>query len=147
MVTFAPDGEKLQLEGGFGNLFNLYAPHDYGRDALYIFTPDVMERFIDAAKEFDCEIIGDELYFYSHKKINLAHPKNLSKLFGVIEVVLQKFERQSSRYRDERITGLYAGDGVRPDRMKLKPSIFGRLTIVIFVLLLVLAVSLNLSAS
>ena len=147
LVTFAPEGEKLRLEGEFGDRFNLFAPRDYGRDALYIFTPDLMERFIDAAKEFDCEIIGDELYFYSHKKINLARPKNLGKLFGIIDVVLQKFERQSSRYRDERITDLYAGDGVRPDRMKLRPSLFGSLTIVVFASLLVVAIVLNMYAS
>ena len=97
------DSVKLKLEGQFGDMFDLYVPKGYERDALYVFTPDVMARFIDATPNFDCEIIGDELYFYSSQKIMFLYPQNLTKLIAIFNHVIHKLARQSSKYRDDRI--------------------------------------------
>ena len=129
---------KLKLEGQFGDMFDLYVPKGYERDALYIFTPDVMERFIDATPNFDCEIIGDELYFYSSQKINFLNPANLSKLIAIFNYVMEKFDRQSSKYRDERIevTGQSA-------QMKLRMSPAATVVLTVFGLLVLAAVMLH----
>lgn len=132
------DSVKLKLEGQFGDMFDLYVPKGYERDALYIFTPDVMERFIDATPNFDCEIIGDELYFYSSQKINFLNPTNLSKLIAIFNHVIEKFARQSSKYRDERIevTGQSA-------QMKLRSSPVVTTVLVAFGLLVLAAATLH----
>lgn len=132
------DSVKLKLEGQFGDMFDLYVPKGYERDALYIFTPDVMERFIDATPNFDCEIIGDELYFYSSQKITLLYPQNLSKLIAIFNHVMEKFARQSSKYRDDRIevTGQSA-------TMKLRTSPVATVVLTVFGLLVLAAVMLH----
>ena len=132
------DSVKLKLEGKFGDMFDLYVPKGYERDALYIFTPDVMERFIDATPNFDCEIIGDELYFYSTKKIHFIYPQNLSKLIAIFNHVMQKFARQSSKYRDERleVTG-------RQAQMTMKSSPVANAVLIVFCLLVIASVVLH----
>lgn len=134
------ESAKLKLEGKFGDMFDLYVPKGYERDALYIFTPDVMERFIDATPNFDCEIIGDELYFYSSKKILFIYPQNLTKLIAALNHIIQKFTRQSSRYRDDRaeVTG-------RQTRMKLRTSPIANAVLTVFGLLVLVAAVLQLT--
>ncbi len=41
--------QRLSLEGDFDKYFSLYCPEGYEQDALYLFTPDIMARFIDNA--------------------------------------------------------------------------------------------------
>lgn len=45
--------QVLKLEGDFNTYFTLYAPQAYERDALYVFTPDVMAAMIDHGKQYD----------------------------------------------------------------------------------------------
>lgn len=132
------DSTKLKLEGQFGDMFDLYVPKGYERDALYIFTPDVMERFIDATPNFDCEIIGDELYFYSSKKIMFLYPQNFTKLVAIFNHVMHKFARQSGKYQDERIevTGQSA-------QMKLRSSPVANAVLAAFGLFVIAAVVLH----
>jgi len=58
--------QRLSLEGGFNDYFTLYAPKDYERDALYIFTPDLMAFRI-------MSIMGAKLYnqtdYYADERI------------------------------------------------------------------------------
>lgn len=49
-------GQALSLEGNFDNYFTLYAPKEYERDALYVFTPDVMATVIDLGSAYDMEV-------------------------------------------------------------------------------------------
>ena len=50
--------QRLRLEGEFNDFFTLYCPQGYETDALYLFTPDIMARFIDHAAALDIEIVG-----------------------------------------------------------------------------------------
>lgn len=118
-IDYVPaDSVILKLEGQFGDLYDLYAPKGYERDALYIFTPDVIERFIDATPDFDCEIVGDELYFYSSNKITFIYPQNLQKLVAIMNHVLQKFSRQSGKYEDDRLDSTV----LAPSALKMRAS-------------------------
>src|SRR5690606_23471582 len=61
--------QRLSLEGDFDQYFQLYCPEGYERDALYLFTPDIMARFIDNAAQLDAEIVDDWLFLYSKRKL------------------------------------------------------------------------------
>src|SRR5690606_7535742 len=47
----------LSLEGDFDRYFTLYCPKEYERDALYVFTPDLMALLIDEAAPYDVEVV------------------------------------------------------------------------------------------
>lgn len=97
--------QKLSLEGDFDKHFTLYAPKEYERDALYVFTPDVMQVLIEEGKRFDLEIVDSELYIYSNVKFNLASKQQLSSLVKIIEMVGSELRDQTKRYADERVVG------------------------------------------
>ncbi len=48
--------QRLELEGDFDRHAALYCPDGYERDALYLFTPDVMDVLVDRVRGFDVEI-------------------------------------------------------------------------------------------
>ena len=134
-------GEKLTLEGSFGDHFTLHAPKDYAQDALYIFTPDVMARFMDVVSEFDCEIVNDEMYFYSNKKMSLTKPETLHAIVATVGYVLQKFDRQTVRYRDDRQAE--AGQPGRRDVIAVRRNPLAIVFFIGYLLLLVIGLTLR----
>ncbi|MGF3056491.1 hypothetical protein [Microbacterium sp. YY-01] len=96
-------GQRLSLEGDFNKYFQLYCPEGYERDALYLFTPDIMARFIDHASQLDAEIIDDWLFLYSSRKIVTTDPGHWEWLLGTVDALTEKFA-QWERWRDERLT-------------------------------------------
>ena len=101
-VEFNPD-QKLSLEGDFDSHFTLYAPKEYEQDALYIFTPDLMQLFIDDSLSFDAEIVDNNIYIYSNTQFDLTDQALLQRLFHVIDTVVAKVESKADRYIDERV--------------------------------------------
>jgi hypothetical protein len=96
----------LSLEGDFDKYFTLYCPREYERDALYVFTPDLMVLLIDHAATLDIEIVDDWMFVYSTHPFGLDEPGALEPLFGVIETIGAKTLSQTDRYRDERALDL-----------------------------------------
>lgn len=99
--------QRLRLEGDFDRFFTLYCPRGYERDALYLFTPDIMTRFIDRAAAFDIEIVDDWLFLYSRRPLSTLDPETWEWLFSVtatLDVKLAQWER----WRDTRA----ASDGI-----------------------------------
>ena len=94
--------QRLSLEGDFDKYFTLYCPTGYEQDALYLFTPDIMARFIDNAAELDVEIVDDWLFLYTQRKVTTLDPANWAWLFGTVGALLTKFE-QWARWRDDRL--------------------------------------------
>ena len=94
--------QSLSLEGDFDKHFKLYVPHGYERDALYVFTPDLMGLVIDKTGDFDIEIVDEWIIFYSPKAFNLLDTTTLTRLFGIADILGAKFHRQSDRYADDR---------------------------------------------
>src|SRR5690606_27778890 len=72
------------------------------RDALYLFTPDIMARFIDNAAALDVEIVDDWLFLYAKRDFSTVDPATWSWLFSVVGALLEKFA-QWARWRDERL--------------------------------------------
>lgn len=96
-------GQHLSLEGDFDRYFRLYCPAGYERDALYLFTPDVMARFVDTASPLEVEIIDDWLFLYSPTELSTLDPARWAWLFSVIAALLDKLE-QWGRWRDDRLS-------------------------------------------
>lgn len=94
--------QRLSLEGDFDRFFSLYCPTDYERDALYLFTPDIMARFIDNAAALDVEIVDDWLFLYAKRDLSTLDPATWAWLFSIVAALLDKLA-QWSRWRDERL--------------------------------------------
>jgi hypothetical protein len=94
--------QRLSLEGNFDDYFTLYCPAGYEQDALYLFTPDIMARFIDNAAELDVEIVDDWLFLYTKRKASTLDPATWAWLFGAVGALITKFD-QWARWRDERL--------------------------------------------
>ncbi|QNA94002.1 MULTISPECIES: hypothetical protein [unclassified Microbacterium] len=94
--------QRLSLEGDFDQHFTLYCPAGYERDALYLFTPDIMARFIDNAAQLDVEIVDDWLFLYTQRKVSTLDPATWAWLFGAVGALLTKLD-QWARWRDERL--------------------------------------------
>lgn len=94
-------GQRLSLEGDFDRVFTLYCPEGYERDALYLFTPDVMALFADAAGRLDAEIVDDWLFLYSGRDLSTLDPATWERVHAVL-VTLDGKLCQWARWRDGR---------------------------------------------
>lgn len=94
--------QRLSLEGDFDQYFTLYCPAGYERDALYLFTPDIMARFIDNAAELDVEIVDDWLFLYTKREASTLDAATWAWLFGAVGALITKLD-QWARWRDDRL--------------------------------------------
>ncbi|MFD4959111.1 hypothetical protein [Microbacterium sp. NPDC058389] len=94
--------QRLSLEGDFDRHFALYAPAGYERDALYLFTPDVMARFIDEAAALDVEIVDDRLFLYARADLSTLDPETWEWVFATVSALTAKVA-QWQRWRDDRL--------------------------------------------
>jgi hypothetical protein len=111
--------QRLSLEGDFDKYFTLSCPRGYERDALYLFTPDIMARFIDNAAALDVEIVDDWLFLYARRDFSTLDPATWAWLFSVVGALLDKLA-QWARWRDDHLlaeTGANPGTapGMIPD--------------------------------
>lgn len=95
--------QTIKLEGNFNDYFTLYAPENYGRDAFYIFTPDVMAALIDHGSDFDIEVLDNDLMFYRMQSINLESEDEIKGLLAVLDKVSTELIDQADYYADERV--------------------------------------------
>ncbi|WP_221585183.1 hypothetical protein [Microbacterium sp. G2-8] len=93
--------QRLGLEGGFDRHFTLYCPEGYETDALYLFSPDVMEHLIDRVARYDVEIVDDWLVVYSKRRLGTTEPddwKAMNETLGALATRIESW----GRWRDER---------------------------------------------
>jgi hypothetical protein len=109
-LSFSRD-QVLSLEGDFDRYFTLYCPKEYERDALYVFTPDLMARLVDEAALFDVEIVDDWMFLYSAKTFDLADPQAIARLFRIVDSVGDRTLSRTQRYADSKLAG---ADGALP---------------------------------
>ncbi len=105
--------QRLSLEGDFDRHFTLYCPQGYERDALYLFTPDIMARFIDNAAALDVEIVDDWMFFYGKREFSTLDPATWAWLFAAVAAALDKFA-QWERWRDDRLAAPAAVESALP---------------------------------
>ena len=127
--------QVLHLEGDFDQHFTLYAPKEYERDALYVFTPDLMALLIDETGDFDVEIVDDWMFIYSARPFNLLSPDTYERMRRIVATVGAKTLRQTARYADERV-GDPLVNQVAPQgrRLKRRTSVFATVIVVASVL-------------
>jgi len=94
--------QVLGLEGDFDDHFTLYAPEEYERDALYVFTPDLMALLVDEVAEYDVEIVDRTLYVYGGA-FDLADPATYRWLQRVVATIGDRATRRAGRYHDDRL--------------------------------------------
>jgi hypothetical protein len=111
--------QVLKLEGDFNQYFTLYCPQQYERDALYVFTPDLMALLIDNAAPFDVEIVDDWMFVYASQPFSMTWPGVYDRLFRILETVGAKTLTQTDRYVDERV-GNFAANVVAPPGQRLR---------------------------
>ncbi|MGV8881345.1 MAG: hypothetical protein ACOH19_04255 [Rhodoglobus sp.] len=134
LPTLFRKDQILSLEGDFNKYFTLYCPREYERDALYVFTPDLMALLIDEAAPFDVEIIDDWMFVYSSKTFSTAAPGNYERMFRVIETVGAKTLSQTDHYSDERVASFAANVVAAPGRrLRTRVSVFAIILLVLFV--------------
>ncbi len=100
--------QRLSLEGDFDRYFSLYCPEGYEQDALYLFTPDIMARFIDNAAQLDIEIVDDWMFLYGKRDFSTLDPRTWGCLFSVVGALMDKLS-QWERWRDDRLARPAAG--------------------------------------
>lgn len=130
--------QTLALEGDFNNYFTLFAPKQYERDALYVFTPDVMAAVVDAGQAYDMEVIDDSLMIYSQSHFKLDSEPQWRQLLGIIGKIGTELRDQSKRYADERVGDRTQNIVAEPGR-RLKSGI-GAFTIAIIVIVIIFQV-------
>ncbi|WP_309066000.1 hypothetical protein [Microbacterium sp.] len=111
-TSFSKD-QRLSLEGDFDRYFQLYCPQGYEQDALYLFTPDIMARFIDHAAELDVEIVDDWMFLYMQRPVSTTDPATWAWLFGAVGALMTKFD-QWARWRDDRLREALAAQQAQP---------------------------------
>lgn len=123
----------LSLEGDFNKYFTLYAPKEYERDALYIFTPDLMALLMDQSSQFDAEIIDNNVYFYRKYTIDRTNSNIMYQLLTIVNTVGMKMYRQTDYYADERVADR-AQNTVAQGGRRLKRSVNWFAVIIILII-------------
>lgn len=128
--------QVLSLEGDFDQWFTLYCPKEYERDALYVFTPDLMALLIDNAAPFDVEIVDRWMFVYSGTRLDLGQPAVHQRLLRIVDTVGAKTLTQTDRYQDERVP-TFAANAVAPQGQRLRRgvSIGAIVTVAVFAVL------------
>ncbi|WP_043674859.1 hypothetical protein [Clavibacter michiganensis] len=97
--------QRLELEGDFDRHAALYCPDGYERDALYLFTPDVMAVLVDRVRGFDVEIRGDRLLLRSPADMVTLDPDRWHDVLDATAALMAKVDRWE-RWRDDRLLSL-----------------------------------------
>jgi len=138
--------EKLKLEGNFSEYFELLIPPGYHIDALQILTPDVMHALVEYGKDYDFELIGNELYVYQGSWMAgtpFDSEEKMRQFLMVVEHISEQFGQQVERYSDVRAgnvaSGLVAAEGAK---FKRKSTIVTSTIITFIIVAVILAVQL-----
>lgn len=100
-------GSRYSMGVEFDETFTLLCPPGYERDALYLFTPDVLAAMLDdaGAAQFGAEVIDDHLFF--RFPVNafpaLLFGADVRRAFLLVERTAAELAKQAGGYRDERI--------------------------------------------
>lgn len=112
--------QRLRLEGDFDRTFSLYCPVGYERDALYIFTPDLMALMLDVAGDCEIELIDGWLVAYVGSQWRLWRPDRFAAMLTLADALGARARRRTRRYQDTRaLPGLVDAGG---RRLRLRPT-------------------------
>jgi hypothetical protein len=95
--------QRLPLEGDFDRTFQLFVPIGYERDALYLFTPDLMAHLVDTLPGFDLELV--DRWMFVAAPVKLRGDPDLDAIASAVAIVRERVAKRAARYRDERVAG------------------------------------------
>ncbi len=114
----------------FDEAFTLLCPPGYERDALYLFTPDVMAAMLDDAggAQWGAEVLDDQLFFrFPPSTLQAVVEEDLRRAFLLVERTSVQLMEQARRYADARIgersLDLIADPGRRVRRRRTTPAL------------------------
>lgn len=116
------ESQKLALEGDFNSYFTLYCPNGYERDALYVFTPDVMAKMIDAYGVTDIEFVDDRLLLYAPLDAFYSSGK-IGQVKALAAFLAEKIDRQTRLYVDETVQEPETRDPFREGQLTTSASL------------------------
>jgi hypothetical protein len=133
--------QMMSLEGDFDKHFQLYAPTDYSRDALYVITPDLMALLIDHLPGSYVETFDDTLVVITREPYDFRKPAAWHQLNLLLETVIPKAVRQTRNYRDARsdVHGHITAPGSRLRVGLSRFIIFGIIWIIVLLVVFVFA--------
>jgi len=134
--------QRVSLEGDFDRHFALYAPAGYERDALYLFTPDIMGLLIDESGDLDVEVIGSRLTIYSPHLFDFRDQAVWERLEQLVQLLGAKAIGQAANYSDPRAAG--TDDNVAPAGRRLDQGFLTRSAVKRSLVLIVAIVSVTL---
>ncbi|HEY8588567.1 MAG TPA: hypothetical protein VIL55_03335 [Naasia sp.] len=128
-------GQRLRLEGDFDRTFALHCPSGYERDALYIFTPDLMALLLDVASDCEVELVDGFALLYVGHPWRLWRPRKFAAVHRVAQVLGTKLQRRTAGYRDDRVL-LAEQDGYPPvdaggRRLRSRPTVGSVLSVAV----------------
>jgi hypothetical protein len=129
--------QRLKLEGNFNKYFDVYVPKKYEADALYVFTPDVMQAILDHGRRYDMEVVDDQLFFYTSNKIALDKPEVLREMMAMTAAISHQVVNQTKRYSDARVVGAKSGLAVTSRGRRLRNSVSPAVIVVSIVTLII----------
>ncbi|MFJ4045076.1 hypothetical protein ACIPV2_04945 [Microbacterium sp. NPDC089987] len=97
--------QRISLEGDFDRHFRVYAPNDYGTDALYLLAPDVMVALLDHAVAFNVEMVDDTVVFFAPGSADFTRAETWERFGVLITCAVPVVSRAAARYRDDRVPG------------------------------------------
>ncbi|KQZ10988.1 hypothetical protein ASD23_02335 [Agromyces sp. Root1464] len=131
----APNSVRLGLEGDFDRSFTLYCPKGYERDALYLFTPNVMAALLDVARTAEVELVDRRMYVYLPARTPVWTPDGMRSVFDLVELLGRRVHRNAVRYADDRAeesgTVAQAGSRIRTAGRFTGLTVIWLLTIVV----------------
>jgi hypothetical protein len=95
----ANTGVELQpivLEGDFQKYFDLYALAGHEQEALYVFSPELMQVVIDRASHFSIEIAGQWLLMYGDKLLDFSE-NGMRETIDILNIVGGEFRDNTKR--------------------------------------------------
>lgn len=103
---------RMDLEGDFAKTFRLIVPEGYQQDALYIFTPDLMERVLDLGSGAEIELVSDRLYVYLPASTRFDRAETMAAAVTLAEEFHRRFAARTELYRDDNAGEIAARAGV-----------------------------------
>ena len=98
-------GQRFSLEGDFDRWFRVYTPAGYGKDALYVLTPDVMADLLDHARGFNVEILDDTIVFFTEPAADYSQAEAWERVDALLTTVVARIATSAGRYLDVRVPG------------------------------------------
>jgi hypothetical protein len=90
---------KLVLEGDFYKYFNLYVAKEYELEAMQIFTPEVMQIFIDKAGKISAEMYKNKVYLYFPGII--TKKEQMVTIYGLAKEIILQLSHVFFRIKDD----------------------------------------------